>query len=326
MLSSNIRSLVRRTTVLGARYYHGQGTGRLPTHFTLNSGDKIPSVALGVWRAGKGEVGNAVKTALNAGYRYIDGAWIFNNEEEVGKALKDSSVPRKDVWLTSKLWNSFHDPKDVEATLDDSLNKLGTDYLDLYLVHWPLAQKKAGKQYDKELTSDQYQTWQKLEEMVAKGKVRNIGVSNFTIAKLEALRLNPLKIDPAVNQIEMNYWFPQSDMLEWSKKTGILIQAYSPLGSTGRVSESLNVPIVKQIANELDITPAQVIVSWLVQRGAIALPKSVTPSRIEENFHITKLPDETFQKLEESATSHKPERGLNPSKGWGLDFDIFGPP
>ncbi|KAL0573978.1 hypothetical protein V5O48_007970 [Marasmius crinis-equi] len=322
MFSRNLKKLARNP-ILGARRHHGQGNGGLPTHFTLNSGDKIPSVGLGVWRAGKGEVGGAVKAALNAGYRHIDGAWIYRNEEEVGKALKDSGVARDQIWLTSKLWNSFHAPEDVEATLDDSLLKLGTDYLDLYLVHWPLALKKGSKKYDKELTDNQYPTWQKLEEMVEKGKIRNIGVSNFTIPKIEALRWNPLKIDPAVNQIELNYWFPQPDMLQWSKETGILLQAYSPLGSVGRVSESLNVPVVKEIAKVLKITPAQVLISWHVQRGTVVPPKSVTPSRIEENVHLTKLPDELFRKLEDAAMSHKPERGLNPSKEWGLDFDIF---
>ncbi|KAF9265188.1 Aldo/keto reductase [Marasmius fiardii PR-910] len=321
MLSRNLRYLCRGP--VGKKFHHGQTTGGLPSHFTLNSGSKIPSVALGVWKAGRDQVGGAVKAALNAGYRHIDGAWIYRNEEEVGQAMKESGVPRDQIWLTSKLWNSFHAPEDVEPALDDSLLKLGTDYLDLYLIHWPLALKKNSRECDKHLTKHQYPTWQKLEEMVVKGKVRNIGVSNFTIQNINDLRLNPLKIVPAVNQVEINYWFPQSELLRWSKETDILLQAYSPLGSNDRVTESLNVPIVKEIAKEQGITPAQVIISWHVQRGTIVLPKSVTPSRVEENIHITKLPDATFKKLEEAATSHTPERGSNPSKTWGLDFDIF---
>uniref|UniRef100_A0A0W0FC17 NADP-dependent oxidoreductase domain-containing protein n=1 Tax=Moniliophthora roreri TaxID=221103 RepID=A0A0W0FC17_MONRR len=261
-------------SVLGPfRCHHGAATataGGLPAHYTLNNGAKIPSVALGVWQAGKGEVGPAVKTALNAGYRHIDGAWIYRNEKEVGAALRESGVPRDQVWLTSKLWNSFHAPEDVEPALDESLAKLGTDYLDLYIIHWPLALKKDGTPYDKDLTENPYPTWQALERLVEKGKVKNIGVSN-----------------------------------------------------SKRVSDSLNVPVVKEIAAELGITPAQVIISWHVQRGTVVLPKSVTPCRVEENIHITKLPDELFEKLEKAATSHKPERGSNPSKSWGLDFDIF---
>ncbi|THU85463.1 Aldo/keto reductase [Dendrothele bispora CBS 962.96] len=298
-------------------------SGGLQSHYVLNSGDKIPSVALGVWKAAPGEVGQAVKTALDAGYKHIDGAWIYRNEAEVGKALKESGVPREDIWITSKLWNTFHAPEDVEPILDESLAKLGTDYLDLYLVHWPVATKKDGTYYDKELTADPYPTWQKLEEMVAKGKVRNIGVSNFNVRRIQNLTANPLKIQPAVNQVEINYFLPQPELVQWSKESGILLEAYSPLGSDRRVSDSLNVPVVKEIAKELDMTPAEVIISWHVQRGTIVLPKSVTPSRIVENIHLTKLPDELFEKLEKAATSHPPERGSNPSKSWGLDFDIF---
>ncbi|OCH92819.1 hypothetical protein OBBRIDRAFT_790840 [Obba rivulosa] len=295
----------------------------LPDHFTLPSGDNIPSVALGVWQAGRGEVGNAVKTALKTGYRHIDGAWAYGNEAEVGQALKESGVPRDEVWLTSKLWNNFHAPEDVEPVLDDSLNKLGTDYLDLYIIHWPIAFKKDTSQYDPELTADPYPTWQKLEEMVEKGKVRNIGVSNFNIPRLENLTANPLKIKPAVNQVELNFWNPQPELLKWSNDNGIPLEAYSPLGGTGYVQKSLNVPQVKAIAAELGLTPAQVLISWQVQRGTIVLPKSVTPSRIEENFQIFELPEALFVKLERAAQSHPPQRVGNPSKQWGLPFDIF---
>ncbi|KAJ7261773.1 NADP-dependent oxidoreductase domain-containing protein [Mycena haematopus] len=290
----------------------------LPSHYTLPSGDKIPSVALGVWRARPNEVGKAVKAALSAGYRHIDGAWIYRNEAEVGQALRESGVPRGDVWITSKLWNTFHAPSDIEAALDDSLAKLGTDYLDMYLIHWPLA-KKDGQPYDKDLTHNPYPTWQKLEEMVEKGKIRNIGVSKCE-TRLENLTANPLKIKPAV---EISYWIPQPELLKWAKENNLLLEAYSPLGSDGRVKATLAVREVKEIANELGMTPAQVVISWHVQRGTVVLPKSVTTSRIEENLQISALPPALFDKLETAATSHKPYPRLNPSRGWGIDFDIF---
>ncbi|KAH7874220.1 NADP-dependent oxidoreductase domain-containing protein [Lentinula edodes] len=309
----------------GCGHHTQQGLGGLPMHYNLSSGSQIPSVALGVWRAPKDKTAAAVKTALKSGYRHIDGAWIYRNEEEVGQALKESGVKREDVWLTSKLWNTFHAPEDVEPALDDSLQKLGTDYLDLYIIHWPLAVPKDGKpaDYDKELTANPYPTWQKLEEMVEKGKVRNIGVSNFNIRRLQNLTANPLKIQPAVNQVEINFWFPQVELLEFSRQTGILLEAYSPLGSAERVKDSLNVPEIKEVARMLEMTPAQVIISWHIQRGTIVLPKSETPSRVTENIHLKKLPEAAFEKIEKAVRSHKPERGSNPSKNWGLDFDIF---
>ncbi|KAJ8461912.1 hypothetical protein ONZ45_g18123 [Pleurotus djamor] len=305
---------------------HGRNSshlvGGLPKTFKLNSGAEIPSVALGVWRAGKDEVGNAVKTALKAGYRHIDGAWIYNNENEVGAALKESGVPREDLWLTSKLWNTFHAPEDVEPALDESLARLGTDYLDLYLIHWPIAFHKDGT-YNRELTADPYPAWKKMEEMVAKGKVRNIGVSNFNIRRLQNLTANPLKIKPAINQVELNFWNPQPELLKWSQENDILLEAYSPLGSSEQVKETLSIPILKSIAAEMRVTPAQVLISWHVQRGTVVLPKSVHPSRVEENLKVCALPQQAFERLERAAVAHLPKRVSNPSKRWGLDFDIF---
>jgi len=300
------------------------GNTGLTSHYVLPSGDKIPSVALGVWQAGKGEVGQAVKTALKAGYRHIDDAWIYRNEEEVGQAIRDSGVPRKDIWITSKLWNDMHKPEDVEPALDDSLKMLGVDYLDLYLIHWPVAFKKGrtdpdGKPVvDMDLTDDPYPTWQALEKMVDKGKIRNIGISNFNIRRIQNLTANNLKYPPAVNQVELNFWNPQPELLSWAEDNNLLLEAYSPLGSTQQVKKTLEVPEIQEVAKELGITPAQAVISWHVQRGTVVLPKSVTPSRVEENFRIVKLPDENFKKIETAATSHKPKRVVKPN--WGVDI------
>ncbi|KAL5501862.1 hypothetical protein ACEPAH_9123 [Sanghuangporus vaninii] len=315
--SSGVGSACHRNGSLKA------GLSTLPSHFELPSGDKIPSVALGVWKAKPGEVGAAVKTALKTGYRHIDDAWIYGNEKEVGQAIRESGVPRQDIWLTSKLWNSFHAPEDIEPALDESLNNLGTEYLDLYLIHWPIAFRKGGSGYDKELTENTYPTWQKLEEMVEKGKVRNIGLSNFNIRRIQNLTANPLKIKPAALQVELSYWNPQPDLVKWAKENNLPVEAYSPLGGDKQVKETLQLPVVKKIANQLGMTPAQVIISWHIQRGTIVLPKSVTPSRVVENFQVAALPDDLFTELEEAAVSHKPLRTMNPSKDWGLDFDVF---
>ncbi|KZS97365.1 Aldo/keto reductase [Sistotremastrum niveocremeum HHB9708] len=298
--------------------------GGLPNHYTLPSGDKIPSVALGVWQAAKGEVGAAVKTALNAGYRHIDGAWIYGNEAEVGAAIKETGISREEIFITSKLWNSFHQPDDVAPALEESLKRLGTDYLDLYLIHWPVAFKKEttsdGKPIaDLDLTNDPYPTWKALEKLVDSGKVKNIGPINSMSCRLQNLTANNLKHQPAVNQVELNFWNPQQDLVSWAGKNGVLLEAYSPLGSTQQVKETLSVPEIKAVAKELGITPAQAVISWHVQRGTIVLPKSVTPSRVEENFKVVKLPQESFDAIEKAATAHPPKRVVDPSKNWGVD-------
>jgi len=159
--------------------------------------------------------------------------------------------------------------------------------------------------------------------LVDKGKIRNIGISNFNIPRIKNLTENPLKYSPAVNQVELNFWNPQPELLKWAKDHGLPLQAYSPLGGNNEVGKTFSHPLVKSIAKGLGITPAQVIISWHVQRGTIVLPKSVTPSRIKENLHVVALPQESFEKLEKAAISHKPHRTANPSKSWGLDFDIF---
>ncbi|CAE6365031.1 unnamed protein product, partial [Rhizoctonia solani] len=171
-----------------------------------------------------------------------------------------------------------------------------------------------------ELTENPLPTWKKLEELVAKGKIRNIGVSNFNIRRLTNLTGAPdIRIRPAINQVELNFFNPQPELVKWSKENNVLLESYSPLGSHSQVGESLKNPVVQDIAKKLKITPAQVVISWHVQRGTVVLPRSVTPSRIEENLHIFKLPEAKFKELEKAATSHPPRRVVDPSESWGVD-------
>ncbi|EKM49830.1 uncharacterized protein PHACADRAFT_106246 [Phanerochaete carnosa HHB-10118-sp] len=301
-LKAYIKSTVQWLHKQPCNRTQGNYNTELPSYYLLPSGDQIPSVALGVSKASPGDVGQAVTAALKTGYRHIDGAWTYRNEEEIGKAIKESGIPRDQIWLTSKLWTTFHAPDDVEPALDESLTKLGTEYLDLYIIHWPIAHKKGGKdELDVALTANPYPTWKKLEEMVDKGKVRNIGISNFNIGRVKNLTGNPLKYQPAVNQVELNFWNPQPELIEWARDNKLLLQSFSPLGGSKRAKETLNVPEITEIAKKLNITPAQVIISWHVQRGTVVLPKSVTPSRIEENFKIFALPGDLFDMLETAA-------------------------
>ncbi|BCS22825.1 aldo/keto reductase [Aspergillus puulaauensis] len=295
--------------------------------FKLNSGFEIPAVGLGTWQSRPNEVQKAVNAALQIGYRHIDAASVYGNEREVGDGIKASGVPREEIFLTSKLWNTHHDPENVEAAVDRSLSDLQTDYLDLYLIHWPVAFRHSTtsiQPIDEKTglidvidvpTKD---TWAAMEALVAKGKVRSIGVSNFTREKIEEL-LKTAKIPPAVNQIEAHPYLQQRGLLEWSKEKGILVTGYSPLGNNiYNIPRTVDDPLVIEIAKSLNKTPAQVLISWAVQRGTVVLPKSVTPERIQSNLQDFVLPEDAFQAIR-SLERH--QRMNFPAR---LGVDIFG--
>ena len=237
------------------------------------------------------------------GYRHIDCAWFYLNEEEVGQGIKASGIPREELFVTTKIWSTFH--RRPEVCLDDSLRKLGLDYVDLVLMHWPVPLVIRGDDPlptnpDGSRASDtewsHVKTWELMEKLLATGKTRAIGVSNYSIPYLEKL-FESAKVVPAANQIELHPYLPQHELVAYCKSKGIAPQAYSPLGSSG--GPVLQDEVVVEIGKKHGADPAQVVVSWNVQRGVVTLPKSVTPSRIETNGKVITLDEEDMTRLNE---------------------------
>ena len=238
---------------------------------TLNNGLVMPQLGYGVFKVPEQEVYEAVREALRVGYRSIDTAMIYENEAGVGRALKDSGIPREDIFLTTKVWNKDQGYERTLAAFETSLQKLGVDYVDLYLIHWPMP--------DEDLYMD---TWRALEQLYRDGKTKAIGVSNFHIPHLTRV-LEEGTVVPVVNQIELHPFLSQEAIREFCQKNGIVVEAWSPL-MRGR--DALTEPVITEIAARHGKTPAQVVLRWHLQHGIIAIPKSVTPSRIQENLDI----------------------------------------
>ena len=249
---------------------------KLTDCFELSNGVKIPCVGFGTWQAADGDIAyNAVMDALKAGYRHIDTAAIYRNEESVGRAIKDSGIPREEIFVTTKLWNKCRSYELAYSAFERSISKLGLDYVDLYLIHWPASPAE----YDdyNEINLD---AWKALIELYKAGKIRAIGVSNFLPHHLDALMQT--EVAPMVNQIELHPGYTQPEAVEYCKKNGIVLEAWSPLGS-GRV---LSDERLVKIADKYGKSVAAVCLRWCLQSGFIPLPKSVTPSRIIENTEI----------------------------------------
>jgi diketogulonate reductase-like aldo/keto reductase len=249
----------------------------------LNNGVEMPWFGLGVFLSKDGEeVENAVKVALQNGYRHIDTAAIYKNERGVGNAVKASGIPREEIFLTSKVWNTDQGYKTTMEAFEKSLEKLQTSYLDLYLVHWPKGQRSV-------------ETWKALEEIYKKGRVRAIGISNFLLHHLDAF-LPECKIMPAVNQYEFHPELLQPELLEYCKKRGIQPEAWSPI-MKGRVND---IPVMQALAAKYGKTPVQIVLRWDIQKGVVTIPKSVTPERIISNADIFdfELSDEDIAKID----------------------------
>lgn len=245
--------------------------------YELNNGVKIPVIGLGTWQTPDGEVAkNTVKDALDLGYRLIDTAAAYGNEESIGQGIKQSGVNRHDLFVTTKLWNDHHGYQVTKAAIDESLTKLDLDYLDLYLIHWP--NPAPVRDHWAELNAE---SWQAMEEAVQAGKIRAIGVSNFRRKHLDEL-LKTAKIRPAVNQIYLNPSDMEEDVTSYNKELGILSEAYSPLGRGGLFANET----VVSVAQHYDKSPAQVLLRWSLQHGFVPLPKSVHRDRLESNLQV----------------------------------------
>ena len=245
--------------------------GTVPT-IDLNNGQTIPQLGFGVFQIDPAETADAVRQALEIGYRHIDTAEMYGNEAGVGQGVRDAGLDRDEVFITSKLNNGFHEPDAARRAFDQTLTELGTDHVDLFLVHWPLPTLYGG---------DFVSTWKTLEEFYRDGRARSIGVSNFQVNHLRRLA-QEADVVPAVNQIEVHPYLLNSEVRAYGAEHGIATEAWSPIAQGGVLGD----PAITAVAERLGRTPAQVTLRWHVQRGDIIFPKSTTPSRIQENFEL----------------------------------------
>jgi diketogulonate reductase-like aldo/keto reductase len=241
-------------------------------YYTLHNGKSIPALGLGTWKSEGNDAYNAVLSALKMGYRHIDTAAIYGNEEEVGRAIRDSKVNREELFITTKLWNSDQGYESTKRAIEKSLKKLGLEYIDLYLIHW-------FKGYEKQLAS-----WKAMEEAYEQGLLRGVGVSNHNVHHIMNL-LEHANIKPMVNQIETHIELQNDFLVDYCTKNNIVVEAYAPMMSW-RVGELLQNEVMKEIANKHGVMPTQAALRWLLQRDIVVLPKSVNSNRIAQNYDV----------------------------------------
>jgi 2,5-diketo-D-gluconate reductase A len=266
----------------------------------FTDGHQIPQLGFGVFQVPPEDTAEAVTRALGVGYRHIDTAAAYGNEAGVGEAITNSDLNRSDVFVTTKLWNDDHGHDHALRALDRSLERLGFDYVDLYLIHWPVP-----------ANDDYVETWKALTELKADGRARSIGVSNFQVEHLKRI-IDATGETPSLNQIELHPQLQQAELRRYHSEHGILTEAWSPLGQ----GQALEDPKIKKIAEAHERTPAQVVLRWHIQLGNVVIPKSVTPARIEENFGLFdfELSQDEMDAIEE----------LDAGQRIGPDPDTFG--
>ena len=311
-------------------------------NFIFRHGDKMPALGLGTWKSSHGEVYDVIRKALKIGYRHIDCASFYGNESEIGRALIDAfnsgdGIKREDLWVTSKLWNNAHLKDDVRPALERTLKDLQLDYLDLYLIHWPIALKpeiqfpSSIKDFISLDDAPIALTWQAMEVCVKDKLIKHIGVSNFSIKKIKEL-LDSCEVRPEVNQIELHPFHQQAEMLEFCSKEEVVLTAYSPLGSPDRPAEFkdpgepslLENPTIVEIADAMSLSSAQVLIRWAIQRGTSVIPKSVNAARLQQNFDAATI-SLSVEDMGKIATLEKKERLLTgkfwdaPELGYTMD-------
>lgn len=266
---------------------------------TLNNGLKMPQLGFGVWQVDNDQAEVAVAKAIEVGYTSIDTAMIYQNESGVGRAIQASSVPREELFITTKVWNSDQGYENTIRAFDDSLERLGLDYVDLYLIHWPTPE------------FDQYvDTYKALEKLYHDGRVKAIGVCNFDIEHLERI-LKECDVKPVLNQIECHPYLDQKELKDFCAKHEIFVEAWSPLQQGGEV---LNEEIIQKIAKVHGKSPAQIVLRWHLQNNTIVIPKSVTPARIEENFNVFDFELSSNEMEEINKLNRNERKGPNPSE------------
>lgn len=251
--------------------------GKLTDSFLLNNGKKIPCIGYGTYKTTEEEVYDAVLSALKAGYRHIDTAAFYDNEAGIGRAIKDCGIPREELFLTSKVWNTDRGYENTKKAFAATLERLGLDYLDLYLIHWPANRKQFGEEA-KKINAE---TWRALEELYEEGKIKAIGLSNFLPHHIEEL-METAKVKPMVDQIEFHPGWAQLETGEYCRKNGIVVEAWSPLGR----KEALESGILQEIGAKYAKSAAQVCVRWVLQHDILPLPKTVNPGRMVENADV----------------------------------------
>lgn len=300
------------------------------THLTFRNNNQMPLFGLGTWKSPPNDAYHAVLEAIRIGYRHIDCAHIYKNEKEIGeafaKAFKEGWVKREELWITSKLWNDCHEEQHVLPALKQTLQDLQLDYLDLYLIHWPVAVKHGvnfASTREDFLSPEEApltKTWVAMEKGVDLGLTRHIGLSNFNIAKLKEI-LATARIRPEMNQVELHPFLQQNDLLAFCKENDIHLTAYAPLGSAYRVADKevdfpilLENDVIRKIAAKHQATPAQIVIAWGIQRGTAVIPKSVKKERIFENFEATKLQldEEDIRRIDSLEGPYRYTTG----KGW----------